>query len=208
MRLLVSLLALTASTSAFAGGIGPVVTGGFHTEKLYYYSNTNESGEVLADPDDFPQYNVDQALGNVGAGLEIVLGDRDNRVQGVFRGFWNMDFPQADPAVGNKVVDPDTIVAARREDLRHVGIGSVGIQIAVLGDPALQKPVLNLAAHVGSGFLTTDRTEFAFAQIGPALTWRLGRSVAVWGEIDYTLRFRKVASHGATGSVGVRMMFD
>jgi hypothetical protein len=208
MRLLVSLLALTASTSALAGGIGPVVTGGFHTEKLYYYSNTNESGELLDDPDDYPQFETNQALGNVGAGLEILLGDRDNRVQGVFRGYWNMDFPQGDPAKDGQVTDPDTIVAARREDLRHVGIGSVGIQIALAGDPALQKPVLNIAAHVGSGFLTNDRTEFAFAQIGPAVTWRLGRSLNLWGEIDYTIRFRKVPSHGATGSVGLRVMFD
>lgn len=208
MRLTSAALALLVSTDAFAGGIAPFVMGGFHTETLYYYSNTTEGGAGLpiSDPRAYEQYKASQAIGNFGSGLELMLGDRDDLIQGVFRIWWMMDGPQYDPS-STGLVDADSLIVSYREGLRHVGTGSVGIQWGLLR-AAQDKFRLGLSLHVGSGFLTANRSEFLLAQAGVNINYQFNRTLEFFLDIDYGLRVRKDLMHGAYGAAGLRILFD
>ena len=206
MRSAFAALALFASTEAFAGGIAPIVMGGFHTEPLYFYSNETEDGIVLTDPSEFEQFKVSQAIGNFGSGLELMLGDRDDLVQGVFRLWWMMDAPQGDPA-NTGLVDEDNLVVDYREELRHYGVGSVGIQWGVLR-AAQDKFKLGVSLHVGTGFLTPNRNEFLLAQAGLNTGYQINRTLEVFVDVTYGLRVRKSLMHGVYGTAGLRILFD
>ena len=112
MRFAAPIAALLLSSQAYAGGIGPLVIGGFHTEPLYFYSKLNADGLEFASPQDYDQYKVNQVIGNVGSGLELVLGDRDDFIQGSFRFYWMMDMPQMSPLDSTDLVDEDALVAS------------------------------------------------------------------------------------------------
>jgi hypothetical protein len=198
MRLVVLLAGLLASAPAFAGGLGPLVMGGVHTEKVAYYS-------TATDPP--VQHTQQQMIGNVGAGLELVLGDRDDLIQGVFRGYWMMDTAQQDPSKRATDVPAADFVANWREKEKHVGVGSVGLNFGVLR-AASDKFKLSVAVHLGSGFLTTDHTEFMLAQAGLNMSYLLSRKMEWYVDVAYGLRVRKELSHGAYGTMGIRVMFD
>ena len=78
--------------------------------------------------------------------------------------------------------------------------------MTVVGNP--DNFQLGVSAHVGSGFLTQDRTEFLIAQIGPTVNYRFARQAVVFADLQYAARFRKEFSQGALFSVGARYMFD
>lgn len=207
MRFAVAALALTLSTTAFAGGIGPMLTGGMHTERVDYYTTIDpDSGAELTDPNDYKQYQLNQAIPNFGGGLEFVLGDRGSRILGVFRAYWMMDTPQADPGKRTKLVEPEFVVANWREKSRQLGVGTVGLQFGLVGRP--ESFIFGVGAHVGSAFLTSDRSEFLLVQVGPMINYRMGPSFQLWADVSYNFRFRKTFEHGATANVGVRYLFD
>src|SRR5262245_13716661 len=83
-------LALSISGSAFAGGLGILATGGAHTERVYYYSNADEDGNPFKDLSDYTQFHQDQFLPNLGAGLDLMLGDRDDKIVGDAQLYWMM----------------------------------------------------------------------------------------------------------------------
>lgn len=209
MRFAVSLAALLASSSASAGGVGPLIMGGFHTEEVYYYSNATDNGNGPAYDNfrDFDQYRTVQSIANAGAGIELVLGDRDDMIQGVFRGFWMMDTPQTDPATTTTLVNPDAVVSNVRTSLSNVGVGTVGLQWGVLR-AADDKFKLSLALNLGAGFVTPDHTEFLLGQAGVAVGYQLARNLEWAGELSYGLRFRKYTMHGAYFTTGIRVLFD
>ncbi|MCB9682235.1 MAG: hypothetical protein H6733_12280 [Alphaproteobacteria bacterium] len=210
MRLVASLIALFAASPAFAGGIGPLVMGGFHTERVAYYSSTTDnqaSGVTFSDPSQYTQFNQTQIIGNAGAGLELVLGDRDDLVQGVFRGYWMMDTPQSDPAIGDNLVDDEVLVANWRENINHIGVGTVGMSFGVLR-AANNNLKLSVAVNVGSGFATTNHTEFFLGQAGLNVDYLINRSLEFYVDVCYGLRIRKTLSHGVYGTAGLRVMFD
>ena len=100
-----SLAAATlAAAPAHAGGIGILGHGGIHTEKAYYYSNVSEGGSAIDDPKNYRQFKQSQILPQFGGGLEFILGDRDDKIIGVFRAAYNMDAAQKDPADSAKNV--------------------------------------------------------------------------------------------------------
>jgi hypothetical protein len=200
--------ALAWSTPAMAGGVSPIVTGGFHTEKVYFYSREQQggAGAVIRDPNNYERYDQNQLIGQVGSGLEVVLGDRDDLIQGVFRGFWMMDTPQIDPGKSG-LVDADALVAAWRTDNRHVGAATVGIQWGIVR-AAQEKFVFGASLHAGSGFLTTDHSEFLLVQAGANVRYQVARPLEVFLDVDYGLRVRKDLSHGLYTTAGVRVMFD
>lgn len=204
---LVSMLALPAP--ALAGGLGPYLTGGFHTEPVYYYSrfvDGDANGTPIRDPDAYEQYKDVQIIGNAGAGLELVLGDRDDMIQGVFRGFWQMDTPQLDPS-RRALIDDDALVVAFRDTLRHTGVGTVGMQFGV-ARAAQQKFKVSLAVHLGAGFVSGDNTLYLLAQAGTNLSYLINRTVEVYVDVNYALRVRKTLSNGMMGGLGLRVMFD
>lgn len=201
--------AIVLPAPAFAGGLGPYLTGGFHTEPVYYYSrfvDGDVNGTPIRDPDSYEQYKDVQVIGNAGAGLELVLGDRDDMLQGVFRGFWQMDTPQLDPS-RRALIDDGAIVVAYRDTLRHTGVGTVGMQFGVVR-AANDRFKFSLAAHVGAGFVSGDNTLYLLAQAGTNLSYMLNRTLEIYVDVNYALRIRKTLSNGMMGGLGLRVMFD
>ena len=66
-------LGLLLSQQAHAGGIGLYTQAGVHQGSAYYYTYNNEQG-------------IDsQFKAHYGVGFEGILGDRDDRLHGIFR---------------------------------------------------------------------------------------------------------------------------
>lgn len=197
------------ATPAQAGGIGPYFMGGFHTDTVYYYSNRvgGGAGPVIPDIGSFERYDQTQIIGNAGAGLELVLGDRDDLIQGVFRGFWMMDTPQTNPNTDGRVTD-EALVSVYRDTPRHNGVGTVGILWGLGRFGQGQKLKISLAAHVGAGFLSAENQQFFLAQAGTNIAYLLGRGAELYVDVNYGFRVRKQISHGMIGAAGVRVLFD
>lgn len=206
MRLVVSAASLLLASPAFAGGIGILASGGVHTEKVYFYSDVDPDGNAYRDIADYDQYQLVQTLPNTGLGLNLVLGDRDDKIVGDCRFYWLMDSPQQDPAAKTQLVDPEHVVAAYRETSHHAGLGMVGLSWGILGSPS--KFMLGAVGHVGSAFITPDHTEFLAFDIGPGVTYRAARQVQIFADVSYQARFRKVFTHSGNVFVGARYMFD
>ena len=210
MRAAVPFLALALSSPALAGGIGVMLTGGFHTQDVYFYSDAQDfgAGPNYASASDYEQLKATEYLGNTGAGFEFVLGDRDSRFQGIFRGYWLMDTPEYDPSksLGLSESEQSHIIGTWREELRHTGVGTVGLQWMPVGDT--DAFTFGFAVHVGAGFITLDKTEYLLAQLGPVINYRVARNMVVWVDLNGTLRFRKNASGGISGNAGLRVLFD
>ena len=197
---------MVPASSAFAGGIGVLATGGMHTERVFYYSDHSPAGEPYNDINDYDQYQLTQGIGQAGGGFELILGDRDDRIMGSMRFFYNLDFPLVDPAEITDEVDPEFVVANVRSEPRHLGFGMVGLSWGLVGDPGGFQ--LALLGHVGTAFITFDHTEFFAAQVGPGVTYRFTRQLQLFGDIQYQIRFRKTIAHATYGTVGLRYLFD
>lgn len=207
MRTAALIAFLLMPVPALAGGVAPIVTGGFHTESVAFYSSKTDGGVKIPDQASYPQYQQTEYIGNVGSGLELVIGDRDDLIQGVFRGFWMMDFPQYAPDKQGEVVDADSLVVSLRDNAKHMGVGTVGLQWGVVR-AANDKFRFAVGVNVGAAFATQDHSEFLLAQVGGNLNYAVTRTVEVFLDVDYGLRVRKTLSHGAFGTAGVRIMFD
>ena len=170
-------------------------TGGFHQVKAYYYRNDGLQG-------------VDyQSRPNVGAGFEALLGDRDDKVLGLMRLYWMSDSPPKAPDTSAED-QSHTYVHPPAEDQPPEQIGAItlGVQWGVWGDPTgFQVVVTSLA---GSGFATKDNLEFLIVEPGAGVTWTWNERVQLYGNVAYTLRYRKGLSLGENAYAGVRYLFD
>lgn len=205
--LLTAALAALAAPAAHAGGIAPMVMGGFHTERVTIYSSATEEGDRIASVVDYRSFDTQQIIGNVGGGLELMLGDRDERIQGVFRGFYMMDAAQVDPASYQDLVDPETLVVNHRENIRHLGVGTVGLNIGIVS-AANDKFKLSGAVHLGAAFATAEQAEFFLGQAGLNMGYLVARRAELFLDVAYGLRIPKELSHGAYGTAGVRVLFN
>ena len=189
--------ALFAATPAEAGGVGVVGTGGFYQERLYYYDQGDNNA----------QYKQSQLIGVGGTGIELMLGDRDDRIVGIARTYWAFETPQQDPSLdpaeGVRAADVRT---AYRDETRHVGVFAVGLQGGIIGEP--DKAMLTVHGLLGSGFLTTDHSEYVYGEAGAGGTFRVTRTIEAYANVAAHLRFRKWARGGMTGAAGVRVLFD
>ncbi len=195
-RLSAILFALAFTGSAQAGGIGIIGTGSVRTHPTYYY----DTGAELQ------QYKLTQMIPGGGAGIEIILGDRDDKLVGLFRGYWLREAPEAHPRDLNTPIDSGDVLANVREGVRDVGMAMVGLDWAFYGDP--QTFTISGIGLIGSGFLTTDKTEYFQLELGPGVSWEFARRTRLTGNIAYQMRYRKNFDHGVSGYVGVRYMFD
>ena len=143
LRIALASVALSFGSTAYAGAIGLNTTAGLHQQRAYYYSQ--DGGEQGIDNQYRPNYGV---------GLELMVGDKDEKVQGILRMNWLQDSPLNEPDTGN-VKDP-VFPPAHEQDPRNVGALGLGVQWGVLGDPTGTQ--LNVSAVVGTGFITTDNT--------------------------------------------------
>lgn len=207
MRLMIgAALLLLPTASAYAGGIGILATGGVHTERHFYYSNTSEDGDLIRNIDDYQQFRFNPLIPQAGGGLEMLLGDRDEPIQGSLRFYYSAELPPPDPSTVSNL-DPDQIVANLRDDIRHLGFGMVGLTWGVAGDPGGFQ--FNIVGHVGAAFITLDHSEFFAFQVGPGFSWRMSRQLQLFGDLQYQGRIQKSEfGHAGLGNVGLRYLFD
>lgn len=194
MRALVA-LGLLLSSSAHAGGFGLVGTVGGATETLRYYDSEN----------DFAQYSQSQFVSNFGGGIEFIVGDRDDKILGLFRAYPMVVGPQHDPAETSSL-EPGVIVAAWRDEPYTIGVGTLGLAWGVVGDPNGFQ--LSVMGEMGSGFLTKEHTEFFLLQGGPSVQYMVGPALQLHADLEYGLRMRKTVDHGPTAYIGARYLFD
>lgn len=191
-------LALLALASLFlyarpahAGGLGVVTTAGIHGDRVYSYDVDVNGVATQTDPEN-------QINPNYGAGLEVVLGDKDLKVAGVFRGFYLQDAPQQEPTKG--------AIFNVRDVPRDLGIITAGLQWGVLGDPGeLQMTVLGT---MGAAVFTADLTGYVTAEAGVGGTWMAARRVQVAASVAGGIRYQKRFYPTANAYAGVRYLFD
>lgn len=197
MRLAMALSTLLIATPAFAGGIGIVGGAGMRTEPVYWYLD----GEAN------DQYEQRQWITQGGGGIEVVLGDRDDRFMGFFRGYYWQEGPETDPALLTTIPEGDQeVVANWRTDPRNVGMFTVGIQYAPIGNPQGVSGLI--VADIGSGFLTVDHTEFLQVEGGIGAQWMMVRGLQSFVNVVYTARWRKGFRQGPHAYAGIRYLFD
>ncbi len=185
-----ALLAL-APLPAFAGGFGVVTTAGIHGDRVYSYDVDVNGVATQADPEN-------QINPNYGAGLEVVLGDKDLKVAGIFRGFYLQDSPLQEPKNG------DTFNV--RSVPRDLGIVTAGLQWGVLGDPGnLQMTVIGT---IGAGVFTADMTGYVTGEAGVGGTWMAARRVQVAASVAGGTRYYKRFYPTVNAYAGVRYLFD
>jgi len=191
--MLSSLALLLTTSSALAGGIGVIGTGGFHGDRVYYYKQ-NSIGETEQQPP------LDEFNPNGGGGLEFVLGDKDYKINGFFRLYYLADMPVVAPT------GTDIIYNLRTESIRDLGVADVGLQFGVLGEPeAMQMCVIGL---IGTGLMTTDQTEFFEAEAGVGGTYTFARHFQAHAEVVGGVRYRKRIYPNANVTAGLRYLFD
>jgi len=211
MRPIVATAALLLAAPAYAGGVGFMLDAGMHSDKVFYYSDTIQ-GVNIEDQDLWPQYKLPALVGHGGGGLEIVLGDRDDKILGLFRFYYLADLPQPDPlAVGidkldGEITSMDQVHANVRSEIRSIGMASVGLNWGIFGNPDTWQ--VGFTAQLGSGFLTTDHTEFLQANVGPMVTYKVARQVQLFADGTYQVRVYKGLGHGANLAIGARYLFD
>lgn len=188
-------LALFLPSIANAGGIGVMGTFGERTQTVYYYDSSSNNA----------QYHQGQIVTDFGAGIELMLGDRDDHITGLARGYWIQEGPEHDPASGS-TLDPNNIVANWREEPRNIGIATFGVNWGFLGDP--NEWQLSVVTEMGSGFITPDHTDFLLLQGGPSFQYMIGPSMQLHADLVYGAHVRKQIQHGGNAYIGVRWLFD
>jgi hypothetical protein len=177
----------TLVSPAQAGGIGVLATGGVHQEAVYFYDDNGD------------QFLQKQYQSNYGYGGMAILGDRDDRILGVMKFYYQADAP---PSADVGVADATLAV---RTETRQLGIATAGIQWGLLGDP--NGFIFGAVTHFGAGVVTVDNTEFMVIEAGPAAHYTFG-TMQVFAEATAQARYRKGLSYGGCGYVGVRYLFD
>ena len=181
--------------SASAGGVGIITSGGVHEARAPYYRDDGEQGIDV------------QQRPNAGYGAEGLLGDKDDKIQGVVRLYVLSDWPLNEPDVSNEDQSYEYTWPAHEDlGIRHQGAIMVGVQWGVLGDPGgLQ---LTATTLVGSGFATLDNLEFFMVEPGVGVTYMLNARVQANANVAVTGRYRKRVYLGANAYASIRYMFD
>jgi hypothetical protein len=134
---------------------------------------------------------------NFGGGIEIILGDKDNKILGLFRGYYLQDAPQT-PAEGE--------ISVVRTESRDIGMITGGLQWGIVGDPTgLQ---LVAITNIGAGLFTADLTEFVLGEAGVGASFMPTRRVQVSATLTGGTRYRKRFFPTGNAYVGVRYLFD
>lgn len=196
-KLACALTGLILSSNALAGGVGLLATGGAYGDRIYFYDGSEDPPV---------QYRMGQTLGVMGGGVELLLGNKDDRFIGTFKGYGVAVTPEKDPAEHAQSVSRSDVIAAPREEWAMIGMGTVGFQAGIVGDPRGARLVASF--DIGSGFLTRDHAEFFYGAAGVGGTIALPMQMQVYALAQYNVRYRKYFRHGGQATVGVRYMFD
>jgi hypothetical protein len=185
-------LAFCANSVAYAGALGLQTSAGLHQERAYFYSQSGEQGLD------------NQTRPNFGIGIETLVGDKDEKVQGILKLSFVRDAVPKKPDTGD--IKGAVYPMTHLEEPSDTGVLGLGIQWGLLGDPTGTQ--LTLTSIVGSGFLTTDNTEYVMLETGVGGTHNLNETVQLMGTIAGTIRYRKHMTVGPNAYVGIRYIFD
>lgn len=185
-------LAVTASQDAHAGALGTVATAGFHQERAYYYTRRGE------------QHRETQLRFNSGLGIEALVGDKDEKIQGLLRLVWMSDAQATNPDTGDELLPEHPDYDSLKN--KNSGLLALGVQWGLLGDPSDKQLVLT--SLVGSGFITTDNTEYVMLEVGAGGTYNLTETLQAHANVAVTVRNRKQLSFGPNMYAGIRYLFD
>lgn len=123
-----------------------------------------------------------------GAGLEILLGRRGERLAGRIRGSW-------------------LLLADLQGSARHAGLVSAGMQVEL--QPALDGALgLYAAGDLGVAPLATHLRVFAFADLGMGMRVRVAAFADLFVEVTGSFRFDRVAAGGPLIFLGARFTLD
>ena len=188
-----ALLGLFASLpSANAGGLGLFTQAGLHQGYAYYYDLYGAQG---IDSQYKPHYGV---------GIEGVLGDKDDRLKGIFRMSWNQDQPLTEPQVpaeGEYFYSDEEAKGARND-----GLIAIGLQWGIWGEPTGFEVVATTL--LTSGFWTVDSLEYFVIDIGAGATYSPQENMQFFGVLSFAPRYRKQFALGGQATVGARVFFD
>lgn len=190
--MLSALTILLSAPTALAGGFGVLGTGGIHGDRVYVYSENSVGQAEQETP-------IDQLNPNFGGGLEMILGDKDYKINGFLRMYYLADWPVQAPA-------GDYTYNLRTTSVRDIGMAEAGLQFGIWGEPeAFQLCIIGI---IGSGLLTNDQTEFMTAEAGFGFTYTMKRNIQLHAEVDGGIRYRKRIYPTVNGTAGVRYLFD
>lgn len=191
-RIAVAFLAfLGTSSTAAAGGLGLIYQAGLHQERAYSYKGKQQVIDYQSKP-------------NRGPGLEALIGDQNDKIQGLLRMSWVSETQANNPDTkgDESIVHPDY----NSLEPRQIGVLGLGLQWGVLGDPSDKQIVVN--TMIGSGFITTDNTEFVIMELGAGGTYNFTESLQAVANLSGHMRARKHFSFGPTMHMGLRYLFD
>lgn len=189
----------TMTNEAHAGGIGLYTLGGVHQGKAYYYRSDNLQG---IDSQTRPQ---------LGSGIELMLGDKDDRLIGQMRLGWNYDWQVKDPTIQvtndangqpYTYLHPDYNSVSPRND----GVISVGLQWGIWGEPTAFQVVG--VTSFSSAFWTVDNLEYFMPEAGAGVTYTLQDKYQLHATTTFAPRLRKDLVMGNNTYVGIRYLFD
>lgn len=192
----VATLGLAAWASpAQAGGVGVMVTGGLHDAPSYYYRDDGQQGIDLQHPL------------NMGSGIEVLLGDKDDKVQGLIRLYPLIDEPVTNPDISKEDTANHTYTWPEpTKDLSTTGVLTMGIQWGVIGDPDSLELVANTL--VGSGFVSPKDLQYLLVEAGAGATYRLTEHFEATATLAVDGRYRKALYWSENLYVGLRYLFD
>ncbi len=202
MRKLITLAALTVgaatiSTDAHAGGLGLVLNTGLRQDTAYYYRADGEQGQD------------GQLRPTNGFGVEMLLGDRSDPIQGIVRANMIVDSPVNNPDISGES-DQDLIVHPDYESdevsSRKTGAVAVGIQWGIWGDPEGFQLIAN--SLVGSGFITPDNYEFLLIEPGFGFNYTMQERFQLNVNLAAQARYRKALTMSGNLYAGFRYLFD
>jgi hypothetical protein len=186
---------LLSSGVAYAGGFGLLGAGGLHEGRAYYYRDDGEQGVDV------------QHRPNFSLGGEVLLGDREDRVNGMARIYFLGDMPLNTPDLSQEDKSHEyTFPPDAEQPIRKVGVMTIGAQWGLYGDPTDTQ--LILTTMVGSGFATLDKSEFLVFEPAVGVSKMLGDNFQLAANLAFTGRYRKRFYVGENVYVGLRYMFD
>lgn len=184
------------SSQAHAGGVGIIGAGGLYSGQAHYYNIEGDQG-------------IDNQLRpSTALGIETLLGDSDDKVQGIMRLYASFDSPVNDPDLSNESAPASSFTHPAYASLgtKTTGVMTVGVQWGIIGDPrGFQFGVMTL---VGSGFWTDDNLEYFVAEPGAFVSYNVAERIQLLGNLNGQVRFRKSYKVGGSAYAGVRYLFD
>lgn len=215
--LTISSLAISTgfSPAALAGGVGLNIIGGTHSESVYVFDAQDTKFEITQQQ---PAY---------GLGLQVLLGDRDDDLQGVMKFSWianspanhegvqtpdGFDAPEGGYQMSGRFAcddngNPQDFLESHQAcGTTNVATASAGLQWRIWGDS--DEMMATFTPSIGAGVMTADSAEYLQVELAPGFHYAISDELHLQTEIAVQLRYRKSGSFGVTSYTGFRYMFD